>query len=123
MLTSGVELIGGRYFFFAASGNQLRDHRAVFVRAESQPHVVSLRNKIVKNPEKFSSAANYLSRVGLFLTADVSKGIVTPSDVQIIDDLAVKAVSFSLAVVDRNTQYWGRQCDQIWQNIISWLNF
>ena len=42
----GIEVCGERYRFLSASGSQVRDHNAIFVRADSDEYVKRLRNQV-----------------------------------------------------------------------------
>lgn len=45
-IMEGIEVLGESYHFLSASGSQLREHNAVFVRASSPQHVYCLRNQV-----------------------------------------------------------------------------
>jgi RNA dependent RNA polymerase len=77
------------FYFFSASGSQLREHSALFVKAGSVSEIYNMRDEIVTNGRKFRSVSKYLARLGLFSTSDVSKGLVPTSDVDVIRDIPV----------------------------------
>uniref|UniRef100_A0A1I8HJL9 RNA-dependent RNA polymerase n=1 Tax=Macrostomum lignano TaxID=282301 RepID=A0A1I8HJL9_9PLAT len=70
VLRDGLTLAGRMYRFFSASSGQLRTSRCFFVAAESVEEVQRLRDQLVENPTEFRSVSKYLSRLGLFHTAD-----------------------------------------------------
>ena len=67
----------------------MREHNAIFVKADSATDVYKLRNQIVLNAEEFKSVSKYLARVGLFTTGDIPKGDIPPKYVGWIDDVKV----------------------------------
>eukprot|EP00794_Sanderia_malayensis_P004794 gene4794-5421_t len=90
IMKNGFE-ISKHYWFFCASASQMRDHKAYFVAAETYEEVKILRSKIVENECEFTSTAKYLSRLGLFCSADKPVKLLHPQDVSCHDD--VKALN------------------------------
>ena len=76
-------------FFICLTFFKMREHSAVFVKAPCVQYVYNLRNLILTNYSEFHSVSQYLSRVGLFTTADTPKGDVPLSAVGSIRDVKV----------------------------------
>jgi len=69
VVAEGVELNGIHYNFLCSTGSQLREHKGYFIAADYE-QVLSIRKQIIPNPEEFTSAAKYFSRLGIYGTAD-----------------------------------------------------
>ena len=69
IVADGVELNGVHYNFLCSTGSQLREHKGYFVAADYE-QVLNIRSQIIPNPSKFTSAAKYFSRLGMYGTAD-----------------------------------------------------
>ena len=88
IMTEGIVINNLKHYFFATSGSQLRDHKAFFIQVSCNAEVKKLRSQIIPHPEKFSSPAKYLSRLGLYATADMGKLLeIDPHSCAWIDDL------------------------------------
>ena len=70
MLLNGFRIMGRQFHFLCASASQIRDHKAFFVEVNCASAVYSLRKLIIADPEAFTVPAKYLSRLGLFCSAD-----------------------------------------------------
>ena len=93
-LAGGIRIMGRQFHFLCASASQIRDHKAFFVEVSCPSEVYSLRKLIIEDPNKFTVAAQYLSRIGLFCTADRPTIEISRSDMGMIND--VKADDSSL---------------------------
>ncbi|XP_065649345.1 uncharacterized protein LOC105846402 isoform X2 [Hydra vulgaris] len=71
LMKDGIMVSKSRYYFFATSASQLRDHKTYFIEVPSNNEVKNLRSKIVPSPEEFKNVAKYMSRLGLYATADM----------------------------------------------------
>ncbi len=66
-------------------------HQAFFVTAKSWQEAAALRRRIVRNPAQFNNVAQYISRLGLFCTADrPSRLQLALSDFELIDDMKAR---------------------------------
>ena len=70
----------------------MREHCAVFVKARTVEHVYKLRDLILTNSNEFKSVSQYLSRIGLFTTADSPKGDVPWSAVAFKSNISLSDV-------------------------------
>ena len=85
-LTEGFDVCGRKFQFLCASASQIRDRKAFFVEVQTLDEIYSLRKLIISNPESFNNPAKYLSRLGLFCTADRPTIDIPLCKVKCIDD-------------------------------------
>jgi len=90
IISNGFEMFGEHFHFLSASGSQFREHHAYFMKASSADYIYEIRNQIVENSHEFKSVPQYVSRVGLFTTADHAKGVVCQTSIGKIDDVKAK---------------------------------
>ncbi|XP_065649338.1 uncharacterized protein LOC105846434 isoform X3 [Hydra vulgaris] len=91
LIKDGIAVNDLRYLFFTSSASQLRDHKAYFIQVSCNTEIKKLRGQIIPQPEQFNSVAKYLSRLGLYATADMGKFFNISLDMYSwIDDLKAK---------------------------------
>ncbi|XP_065649354.1 uncharacterized protein LOC100214913 isoform X3 [Hydra vulgaris] len=91
LMKDGIMVNKSRYYFLATSASQLRDHKAYFIEVPSNNEVKNLRSKIVPSPEEFKNVAKYMSRLGLYATADMGSLFeVSPDMISWVSDLKAK---------------------------------
>ena len=91
IITEGIVLCGEKYHFFCASGSQLREGKALFIRSASSDRLYELRNDILnlelQSYGNLKNVAKYMSRIGLYSTADMPLCKVEKTNVTWVDDI------------------------------------
>ena len=89
-IENGITVKDDRYLFLCSTPSQLREHKAYFIavgKYEGDSLISNIRNRIVENPLEFLSVAKYMSRLGLYGTADFELFRLSKNDVHIdLDD-------------------------------------
>ena len=85
-LVEGINIMGRQFHFLCASASQIRDHKAFFVEVSCPSEVYSLRKLIIEDPNMFKVPAQYLSRIGLFCTADRPTIEISRTEIGNIED-------------------------------------
>ena len=78
------------FLFVCSSASQLREQKSFFIYMKTWEDVITLRKKIIPQPEVFDNSAKYLSRLGLFGTSDISAGFLSRDLFEEIDDLRAR---------------------------------
>ncbi|CAF0799843.1 unnamed protein product [Didymodactylos carnosus] len=71
---NGIELNGGRFYFFGSSNSQIQDMSYWFFRCANFDDII-LARRILGNFDKIENLALYIARIGLYFTKTITTGI------------------------------------------------
>ncbi|XP_057311884.1 uncharacterized protein LOC130649592 [Hydractinia symbiolongicarpus] len=86
IIVNGIEIENVRYYYLSSTGSQLRENKGYFIAARNYDEVLGIRSLVIPNPEGFSSAAKYISRLGMYGTADQHVMRLKKEDISMVDD-------------------------------------
>ena len=93
-IENGITLFGRQFRYLCSSASQLREQGAFFIDLDSQDRIDAIRKQMILDPKEFKVNAKYLSRLGLFATADLNAGHLEWDLCQEIPD--IKAINGNL---------------------------
>ena len=65
---NGIDICNKKYRYLLSTGSQIREHKGYFIRADTLEEISALRQRFIPEPEKFSSVAKFICRLGMYGT-------------------------------------------------------